>query len=236
MDLEKLITKLKRKLTEYKDIYSQNEAAVREQIVAPLLRALGWDPENPKLVIPEYTITTIEKGKEKKIKLDYALMRRGSLFAAVEVKALGKVTEEVLGRAFKVAQTKGVQYIIVTDGDLWRLYNASEPITKALVREWSIRGEKSKDVASKVPLIANTVWFGNPEAQILIEARPKEKPQKCPHYGYRGDFKLLQTWRYSLWNVYYYECPKCGGKFRFYVDPRGEKKSYVIPVIKRSKK
>jgi DNA-directed RNA polymerase subunit M/transcription elongation factor TFIIS len=234
-NLEKLIRKLKRKLNKYKDIYSQNEVAVREQIVSPLLRALGWDPEDPQLVIPEYTITIIEKGKERKIKLDYALMRHGTLFSAMEVKALGKVTEEVLGRALKVAQTTGVQYIIVTDGDLWRLYNASKPITEALICEWSVLGEKSKDVASKVLVIANTKWFGNPEARILIEAQPKEKPQKCPHCGYKGDFKLLQTWRYSLWNVYYYECPKCSGKFRFYVDPKGEKKSYVIPIIRRGK-
>jgi predicted type IV restriction endonuclease len=92
VNLEKLIRKLKRKLIKYKDIYSQNEAAVREQIVSPLLRALGWDPENPNLVIPEYPITT-----KKKIKLDYALMRHRTLFSAVEVKALGKITEEVLG-------------------------------------------------------------------------------------------------------------------------------------------
>ena len=65
MKLEELIRKLRRKLNKYKNIYSQNEAAVREQIVSPLLRALGWDPENPDLVIPEYTISTTEKGRGK---------------------------------------------------------------------------------------------------------------------------------------------------------------------------
>jgi DNA-directed RNA polymerase subunit M/transcription elongation factor TFIIS len=230
VDFEKLIRKLKRKLIKYKDIYSQNEAAVREQIVSPLLRALGWDPENPNLVIPEYPITT-----KKKIKLDYALMRRRTLFSAVEVKALGKV-EEGLSRAFTVAQASEARYIIITDGDAWRLYDTSKPITEALVCEWSILREKSKGVASKAHIIANTGKFGNLEALTSIEAQPREKPQKCPHCGYKGDFKLLQTWRYSWWNVYYYECPKCGGKFRFYVDPKAKKKSYIIPVIRRSKK
>jgi predicted type IV restriction endonuclease len=229
VDLEKLIMKLKRKLIKYKDIYSQNEAAVREQIVAPLLRALGWDPENPNLVIPEYPIAA-----KRKIKLDYALMRRGTLFSAVEIKALGKV-EEGLSRAFTVAQTLKARYIIITDGDIWRLYNTSKPITEALVCEWSILKEKSKEVARNARIIANTREFGSLKVLTLIEEQPKEKPQKCPHCGYKGDFKLLQTWRYSWWNVYYYECPKCSGKFRFYIDPKGEKKSYVIPVIRRDK-
>jgi predicted type IV restriction endonuclease len=39
--LEELIRKLRRKINKYKNIYSQNEAAVREQIVSRLLRALG---------------------------------------------------------------------------------------------------------------------------------------------------------------------------------------------------
>jgi len=152
-------------------------------------------------------------------------MRRRTLFSAIEVKALGKITEEVLGRAFKVAQTTGLRYIIITDGDTWHLYDASKPITEALICEWSVLGEKSKDIASKASVIAKG-RFG----------KPGVKPQKCPHCGYKGDFKLLKTWKYSLWSVYYYECPKCSGRFRFYVDPKGKKKSYVIPIISRSKK
>jgi uncharacterized Zn finger protein len=52
----------------------------------------------------------------------------------------------------------------------------------------------------------------------------------CPYCGYSGDFKLLKTWKYSFWNVYFYQCPKCGGKFRYQVDPEGKRKSYVIRV------
>jgi len=63
--LEELIRKLRRKLNKYKIIYSQNEATIREQIVSPLLRALGWNSENPDLVIPECTISTTEKGENK---------------------------------------------------------------------------------------------------------------------------------------------------------------------------
>ena len=53
---------------------------------------------------------------------------------------------------------------------------------------------------------------------------------KCPHCGYEGEFKLLKTWKYRWWDVYFYECPKCRGKFRWQVDPTGRYRSYVIRV------
>jgi DNA-directed RNA polymerase subunit RPC12/RpoP len=58
---------------------------------------------------------------------------------------------------------------------------------------------------------------------------------KCPYCGFEGEFKSLKTWKYSFWNVYLYVCPKCGGRFRWQVDPSGKHKSYVIRVgTKRS--
>lgn len=232
MELVKLIRKLKRKLAKYKELYSQNEAAVREHIISPLLRALKWDPEDPKQIIPEYSVIITRRGKKKRIKLDYALMRHGNLFTVIEVKALGKV-DEGLGQAFTSAQATGARYIIITDGDTWRLYDTSKPITEALVREWSLLRENSKEAASKAQIIANTKNFGSRKALIPVETQLKELLQKCPHCNYKGGSKLLKTWKYSLWNVYYYECPKCGGRFRYYVDPKGERKSYIIPVVKK---
>jgi uncharacterized Zn finger protein len=55
---------------------------------------------------------------------------------------------------------------------------------------------------------------------------------ECPYCGYKGDFKLLKTWKYKWWNVYFYECPHCLGKFRWQIDPEGKKKSYIIKVGK----
>jgi len=40
---------------------------------------------------------------------------------------------------------------------------------------------------------------------------------KCPYCGYEGEFQLLKTWKYSWWDVYLYQCPKCNGKFRYQV-------------------
>jgi len=58
---------------------------------------------------------------------------------------------------------------------------------------------------------------------------------KCPYCGYEGEHKLLKTWKYSWWDVYFYQCPKCSGKFRYQVDPQGRYKSYVIRVGKAAR-
>ena len=51
---------------------------------------------------------------------------------------------------------------------------------------------------------------------------------RCPYCGYEGEHRLLKTWRYRVWEVYYYECPRCGGRFRWQVDPTGRYRSYVM--------
>jgi uncharacterized Zn finger protein len=63
------------------------------------------------------------------------------------------------------------------------------------------------------------------------------KMVKCPYCGYEGEFKLLKTWKYSKWDVYFYECPICGNRFRYQIDPTGKYKSYIIRIgIRRKEK
>jgi len=52
---------------------------------------------------------------------------------------------------------------------------------------------------------------------------------KCPHCGYEGEHMLLKTWKYRVWDVYY-QCLKCGDRFRYQVDLQGKYKSFVIRV------
>lgn len=47
---------------------------------------------------------------------------------------------------------------------------------------------------------------------------------KCPHCGFEGEFKLIKTWKYSWWNVYFYECSKCSAHFASYVDSETREK------------
>ena len=56
---------------------------------------------------------------------------------------------------------------------------------------------------------------------------------KRPFCGYEGELKPLRTWRYRWWNVYFYECHECHGRFGFYVDPIGKRKSFIIKFASR---
>jgi len=58
---------------------------------------------------------------------------------------------------------------------------------------------------------------------------------KCPYCGHGGEFKLLKTWRYSWWDVYFYECPYCHGRFGSYVDPMGKRKSFTVKFAPRAR-
>lgn len=53
---------------------------------------------------------------------------------------------------------------------------------------------------------------------------------KCPYCGLDEEHKLLKTWKYKWWNVYFYECFSCHKRFRYQVDPEGRRRSFTIRV------
>jgi DNA-directed RNA polymerase subunit RPC12/RpoP len=61
------------------------------------------------------------------------------------------------------------------------------------------------------------------------------KVVKCLYCGYEVEFKLLKTWKYSWWDVYFYKCSRCKAHFASYVDPEGKRKSFVILYKPRAK-
>ena len=50
-----LVQKLQGRIDSHGPMFRQNEALTRYALVDPLLRALGWDTENPTVVIPEFS-------------------------------------------------------------------------------------------------------------------------------------------------------------------------------------
>ena len=216
-ELIKFTKKLRSKINKYKEIYLRNEEAVREQIVSPFLRQLGWDVENPDEVIPGALIT-----ERKRKRVDYVLYVKKpgkTKLAIIEVKALGNV-EKGISQAITNAKHMNADYAIVTDGDSWQVYRLEKADKIELVCEWSILKDKLNDIINKAKIVANTKDFGK---RLEIQL-------KCPHCNYRDGFKLLKEWKYNWWTVYYYECPQCNKKFRFYVDPQGKRKSFIIKV------
>ena len=125
MSLEDVVDKLRKKILGFRD---RKELIVEENtkgaLIEPLLSALGWDVQELEEVHREY------KRKSKDKPVDYALFvnREPRLF--IEAKGLDqdltnrKWASQIMG----YAATAGVKWCILTDGDEYRLLNASAEV------------------------------------------------------------------------------------------------------------
>jgi len=100
-------------------LLSKNEAATRAALIDPVLRALGWDTADVRMVEPERTV-------ENKQSLDYVLKGPGgTIQSVVEAKKLGESLDKLghvgalIGYAFSL---KPVSFFI-TDGLNWHCYS-----------------------------------------------------------------------------------------------------------------
>lgn len=97
-----------------------NEQNTKASLIEPVLRALGWDTEDFDEVAREFKT----KARDKPVDYGLLLMRTPRLF--VEAKALGqnlddkKWANQIMG----YAAVAGVEWIVLTDGNEYRIYNA----------------------------------------------------------------------------------------------------------------
>ena len=88
------------------------------QICNPVLRALGWDVDDPFKVMPEYKVGNLRVD----IALNTSHKREPVIF--IEVKAVGKCSASGEEQLFHYAANQGgVPLIIFTDGNEWHFYN-----------------------------------------------------------------------------------------------------------------
>ncbi len=69
---------------------------------------------------------------------DYAVMQKGKIKIIIEVKAIGIELKDIhVKQAIDYAANKGVNWVILTNGKIWRIYRVSfsKPICKELVTE-----------------------------------------------------------------------------------------------------
>lgn len=110
---------------------SLNEQNTKATLIEPVLAALGWEVQDVAEVVREHRAP---RGKP----VDYALLVLGEPKLYVEAKGLGenladsKVAIQIMG----YASVAGVEWIVVTNGDEWRIYNshAAVPFADKLLR------------------------------------------------------------------------------------------------------
>ncbi|MDE0419523.1 MAG: type I restriction endonuclease [Gammaproteobacteria bacterium] len=92
----------------------ENEAQVKQAVILPVLRALGWDDADPASFKPEYAV-----GRGL---VDYALLDRGKPRVFIEAKRTGAISADGEDQLFRYAAHQGVPLLVLTDGDVWALY------------------------------------------------------------------------------------------------------------------
>ena len=95
-----------------------SEEATKTVLVNPLLRALSWDTEDLHQVYPEYSSAT---GR-----VDYALLIENSPRLLIEAKSLDSNLDDPrwATQLTVYAVTTGVRWVVLTNGDEYRIYNA----------------------------------------------------------------------------------------------------------------
>ena len=115
-----VIHELRERIEAYGDALRQSEALTRYALIDPLLRELGWNTEDPGLVIPEY--------RSGNGSADYALLGSGSPLMMVEAKKLDTPLRDVVGQGIQYCLMQGTAHFSVTDGRRWEIYETHRPV------------------------------------------------------------------------------------------------------------
>ena len=177
--LDKLIEtieQVKSRMKEHGDYLEGLEWRTRLVLIDPLLKVLGWDTANPKLVKLEHRI--------KDSIFDYAFCdENDKILMIVEAKKFNedplKSVEAQLG---KYSLTTGVQYFLLTNGDKWILYNMVTPgILKDKVEfEINLQTESTSSVALSFLSIWRNAFSDAHSSQPLSKANQPIFPRLNP--------------------------------------------------------
>jgi hypothetical protein len=152
-NLNEALTPIIEKIKKFRSLYEQNEMAVRDQIVNPILRSLGWNPENPEEVQPN---VSTEEGVP-----DYSLMKNRKKILFVEAKKLSVDIEqrEVIRQLAKYSFSEGTKYGVLTNGAVWILIRSFEEgttLTERIVWKTDLENEELPAVSRKLTTISKT--------------------------------------------------------------------------------
>ena len=101
--------------------------STRAALINPMLKALGWDNEDLEQVQQEYRFQSSDNP------VDYALMEGAKPSLFVEAKALGKDLgdQKWASQIMGYASVAGVEWVVLADGNEYRIYNTHVPVPVA---------------------------------------------------------------------------------------------------------
>jgi hypothetical protein len=122
------------------------EQNTKGALIEPVLRVLGWDVEDVDEVHREY------KQKSMDNPVDYALVLDSKPVLFVEAKGLRENLDgrSWAGQILGYAAVAGVEWVVLTNGDEYRIYNAHAPVP---VQHKLFRVARVSDVATHPELV-----------------------------------------------------------------------------------
>jgi len=118
-ELLAVLERVKARIQEHRKELQDSEALTRYVLIDPVLKCLGWDLTDPTQVFPEFPTET--GGRP-----DYALFIESKPHIMVEAKSLGTNLEKALDKGFQYCWRNQVPFYVVTDGNLWVIYDITE--------------------------------------------------------------------------------------------------------------
>ncbi|MFW6107012.1 MAG: restriction endonuclease subunit R [bacterium] len=109
-DLEDLLSRLR----DEQVLLQSSEEAIKQGAVLPILACLGWDRDNIREVVPEYSVGS---GR-----VDYSLKTGEQPDVFVEAKRASEELERHQRQLLEYAFQRGVRIAILTNGLVWWLY------------------------------------------------------------------------------------------------------------------
>ena len=101
--------------------FIQTEEATKTALVMPFVRALGYDTENPREVVPEFIA---DVGDRKGEKVDYAIMKDGKPVILMECKSAGTtLADQEAAQLSRYFTTTDVRFAVLTNGLVYRFYS-----------------------------------------------------------------------------------------------------------------
>ena len=160
-DLQGVIERLQDRIKTHRSYLSGDETRTRQVLIDPLLQELGWDVSDPDMVELEYRV-----GQQR---ADYALISNGQPVAVIEAKRLGRdLEDDEIMQVLNYANRDGIDYMIVTDGDKWEMYEVFKRGT--LEERLLMKFQLSQQLPHKNVLQALGMWKPN----LVSDGSPSE--------------------------------------------------------------
>ena len=103
----------------FESTFINNETQTRLSLIDPVLKALGWDPQDPSAVRVEFPV----RQRNRSSKADYTLLDpKQKPIAFVEAKSLGTDLGAAQDQLFEYGSGESVPYAIATNGANWAIY------------------------------------------------------------------------------------------------------------------